>query len=432
MLNVLDVMRETIAVAEKVIKVPDMEIRIKIFNSFKEFLLLSRIFGSAILSFDRKKFRFTVPRYARFYGIFLLLAFVAITTYVFSVTVPRNQSKMSPKARLVDLFNVFLAYVACLVSNVRSISVSEDKVESFFRSFIRVDNILLVRNSDEYRKTKKLIITQMLLLIICIIAIYVYNLWQMWEILGFIFFCPALYSYFVNIIIVLQFSNITYILQRRFKLLNISLERVLDFESDNRIINHSNSVSICLKLRALRDLRRAHFTLCSMCSVVNRVYGIQNLVGIASSFASLVGFTYMAVLGILYTKQLWEGKDRHTVVTMYTLWTIVQIFKITCVTFCADKCQAEGNHTLEIVNKLTMGLELNTAEEEKGEAVSVLLRQLKLFQQQLMNGPISFTAAGFFNIEKSLLHSVTGAVTTYLVILVQLGGSSESDNNDSK
>ncbi|XP_021930798.1 putative gustatory receptor 28b [Zootermopsis nevadensis] len=49
------------------------------------------------------------------------------------------------------------------------------------------------------------------------------------------------------------------------------------------------------------------------------------------------------------------------------------------------------------------------------------LLQLQMFSQQLVHTreQIDFTACGLFPLDMTLLHSVVGAVTTYIIILMQ-------------
>ncbi|XP_039282307.1 putative gustatory receptor 28b isoform X2 [Nilaparvata lugens] len=46
-------------------------------------------------------------------------------------------------------------------------------------------------------------------------------------------------------------------------------------------------------------------------------------------------------------------------------------------------------------------------------------KELMIFSQQILHQKITFTAAGFFVIDFTLINNVIGAVTTYLVILIQ-------------
>ncbi|XP_018376827.1 PREDICTED: putative gustatory receptor 28b [Trachymyrmex cornetzi] len=56
--------------------------------------------------------------------------------------------------------------------------------------------------------------------------------------------------------------------------------------------------------------------------------------------------------------------------------------------------------------------------------------ELKEFSLQLLHRKIQFTANGYFTLDNTFLHSLTGTLVTYLVILVQFQmGSSRSSIN---
>ncbi|KAJ9599140.1 hypothetical protein L9F63_010408, partial [Diploptera punctata] len=50
---------------------------------------------------------------------------------------------------------------------------------------------------------------------------------------------------------------------------------------------------------------------------------------------------------------------------------------------------------------------------------SSTMGELQLFSLQLLHRKVQFTACGFFPLDFTLLYSIIGAVTTYLVILIQ-------------
>ncbi|XP_021942396.1 uncharacterized protein LOC110841299 [Zootermopsis nevadensis] len=67
-----------------------------------------------------------------------------------------------------------------------------------------------------------------------------------------------------------------------------------------------------------------------------------------------------------------------------------------------------GNRTADLVHKV-----MNVAQDVD------VKKELELFSLQLVHRKVEFTACGFFPINFSLLYSIVGAVTTYLVILIQ-------------
>ncbi|XP_018046054.1 PREDICTED: uncharacterized protein LOC108685670 [Atta colombica] len=49
------------------------------------------------------------------------------------------------------------------------------------------------------------------------------------------------------------------------------------------------------------------------------------------------------------------------------------------------------------------------------------MASIRDFTLQLIQNPLTFTACGFFNLDHTFIHGVIGSVTTYLVILIQVG-----------
>lgn len=46
-------------------------------------------------------------------------------------------------------------------------------------------------------------------------------------------------------------------------------------------------------------------------------------------------------------------------------------------------------------------------------------RELEIFSLQLLHRPLEFSACGLFSLDRNLITSIAGVITTYLVILVQ-------------
>ncbi|KAL2746788.1 putative gustatory receptor 28b [Vespula maculifrons] len=47
--------------------------------------------------------------------------------------------------------------------------------------------------------------------------------------------------------------------------------------------------------------------------------------------------------------------------------------------------------------------------------------EIRDFTLQLIQNPLTFTTCGFFYLDHTLIRNVIGSVTTYLVILIQVG-----------
>jgi gustatory receptor len=91
------------------------------------------------------------------------------------------------------------------------------------------------------------------------------------------------------------------------------------------------------------------------------------------------------------------------------LWGLTQFFLLFCVTGCCNAASGEANRSAVLLQKLLLTeLHPDTAEE------------VQLFLQQVSNRKVRFTAWDFFTINYTALGSVVGAITTLLVILVQI------------
>ncbi|XP_021920102.1 putative gustatory receptor 28a isoform X3 [Zootermopsis nevadensis] len=101
-----------------------------------------------------------------------------------------------------------------------------------------------------------------------------------------------------------------------------------------------------------------------------------------------------------YSDDVWEW-----VMTGMLGWYVLKLGGI--VWACASTAR-EANRTAVLVHKLLSKTRDPGVKEE-----------LQLFSLQLLHRKVQFTACGFFPLDFTLLYSIIGAVTTYLVILIQ-------------
>jgi gustatory receptor len=90
-------------------------------------------------------------------------------------------------------------------------------------------------------------------------------------------------------------------------------------------------------------------------------------------------------------------------------WALTQFFLLFCVTGSCNAASGEANRSAVLLQKLLLTeLHPDTAEE------------VQLFLQQVSNRKVRFRAWDFFTINYTALGSIVGAITTLLVILVQI------------
>ena len=258
----------------------------------------------------------------------------------------------------------------------------------------------------------------------------------------------------IKIVTIMQFVNLVSLLRQKFKILNSYLapaekttqrrngnnlwemllqtprfrnednwkDDALQIEAFCQVINrrhHSNitmhdSTNISIqnswlhkeKLRC-RALRIIWDVLCDVSSSVNSMYGLQILLCIASAFIeitmnlsySIIKIPLNAVTNVLFYHH----------VLCPIIWALMQFLLLFWITATCSAACGEANRSVTLLQKLLLLPELHPA----------TAAEMQLFLHQVKDRKPNFTAWDVFTINYGLLGSVVGAITTYLVILVQ-------------
>jgi gustatory receptor len=92
-----------------------------------------------------------------------------------------------------------------------------------------------------------------------------------------------------------------------------------------------------------------------------------------------------------------------------TAWLFLTSFKLISVIAPCQSATTEAENTSVLVQKLLLVRHFNQD----------TVTELRLFSQQLLQRKMKFTAFGFLNLDYSLLFTILGGVTTYLVVAIQ-------------
>ncbi|XP_049813757.1 putative gustatory receptor 28b [Schistocerca nitens] len=177
--------------------------------------------------------------------------------------------------------------------------------------------------------------------------------------------------------------------------------------------NTSNNTDMLLtqdRCTLIRKLRKVYCLLDQSVKTVNSAYGVQNLTQISSCLACIVVETYGIAVNLHGLSNALNGDQRILNVVHISLWTGLMVWRIVGISYSCEMVIQEARRTQRLVTKLQM-LSLS--------ASSGVQEELQLFGEQLAGSPLHYSAAGFFTLDLSLLKSIVGAVTTYLVILIQ-------------
>ncbi|KAF7284724.1 hypothetical protein GWI33_021733 [Rhynchophorus ferrugineus] len=150
-----------------------------------------------------------------------------------------------------------------------------------------------------------------------------------------------------------------------------------------------------------------------------KVYGkIKDSVEIINSSASngvllliLSCLLHLVVTPYFLLLEIFKGKFSFFG-TLQVLWVLGHIGRLLILVEPCQNCLDEYKITSSLISEMAL---LEFDKETK--------KLLKHFASQFFYAEISFHACGFFAINRNLLTSVCGAVTTYLVILFQFNGN---------
>ncbi|CAL1676302.1 unnamed protein product [Lasius platythorax] len=154
----------------------------------------------------------------------------------------------------------------------------------------------------------------------------------------------------------------------------------------------------------MRAVKQVHLELTKASRNTNEAYGIQILCSMTTSFVFITSLLYYAYL-IFWNPNLTKEVFRQEMIPIVG-WIL----------FYASKAANTGDIICELY-------EPSTSKEFRAE--------IRDFTLQLIQNPLTFTACGFFNLNHTFIHGVIGSVTTYLVILIQVGDIGGSTKNSS-
>ncbi|XP_049307301.1 putative gustatory receptor 28b isoform X4 [Bactrocera dorsalis] len=162
----------------------------------------------------------------------------------------------------------------------------------------------------------------------------------------------------------------------------------------------------------IQESMEIHHMICDAASTANKYFTYQLLTIISIAFLLIVFDAYY-VLEILLGKSAHEGKFKTAeFVTFFSCQMILYVIAIVSIVEGSNRAIQKSEKTSGIVHSL-----LNKAKNAE------LKEKLQQFSLQLLHLKIHFTAAGLFNIDRTLYFTISGALTTYLIILLQFSNS---------
>jgi hypothetical protein len=145
-------------------------------------------------------------------------------------------------------------------------------------------------------------------------------------------------------------------------------------------------------------------------SSVNSMYGLQILLSMTMSFMSVTTCLFFGIAFTVTAQKDVSSEGKHlSALVLSLIWATVGIFRTCMITSSCNAVGSEADRTAVLLQKLLLEPSLHPD----------IVKEIQLYLQQVRIRPIRFTASDFFAIDHSTLCSFTGAVVTYLIILLQ-------------
>ncbi|NP_001164387.2 gustatory receptor 5 isoform X1 [Nasonia vitripennis] len=220
---------------------------------------------------------------------------------------------------------------------------------------------------------------------------------------------PTAFRVFGNFSILVQMTNtILFVfliinVGQRFKGLNFCILKLVNHEYTKLGMPISNKTPA----EYMQMAAQVHARLCEIGKAINSVFYITLIV---TTIGAFIFSTTMIFYIFTLAKYGFQNVGFSPVFLFFAL-LFIQIFTVLKIVLSCNWTSRQAAITSKILHSLSLS-DMCVDDDSLSEMV-------RTFSMQILHHNFSFTAAGFFQIDSTLIQSFAGAVTTYLVILIQ-------------
>ncbi|XP_063913685.1 uncharacterized protein LOC135130261 [Zophobas morio] len=355
----------------------------------------------------------------RFYSTLLLFLLLAIWCL-------RTRTENIRRMDTVQLFDLIINSVApfCIILSIIRWNAQKRKIQRLFE-ILTVINREVHRYKFKTRYKLKMKLACMQLLILSFIGCeVVVSLWTS----GFHFFIkyiPAYFNVYTVVLVILQYDFIITILQQDCVALNDKLS-----ELSVQLITYQKVTSNTLRPILIQNIDIKFFSrnykrIQDAVGLINEIFGVQILL----TFAIIMVFICRTLNIILNFLLNFAHDNRSRIpLTVTNLWgsTVFVCFGFIISATCSSAVYAM-KQTSFIVWKVLVSLRsVNSGDKHK---TSIFEEDLILFAAISTNGMATFSAAGFYNVDFSVLFSMLSFISAFVILSMQLFSSVVTDRN---
>ncbi|KYN28758.1 hypothetical protein ALC57_01721 [Trachymyrmex cornetzi] len=230
------------------------------------------------------------------------------------------------------------------------------------------------------------------------------------------------YSITVNFINIYEFCMFVRCLQIKFKLINQFLCENLINLSTNKIKlgifelkDYAKIMDVEQRKHIFSSMIQVHLELCKVSKIVCTILGVQVAWEIGSIITYLSGaFYYLLARYVMHQHEI-IGVVEQTTLTLSL--SLLHIFRAVFMSLICKNAADEGNKTIEIIHAI-YGCDADTDMQE----------EIQQFGIQILQSPVTFSVFGL-TLDHRVLTMILKSVTIYVVIMVQVSITLESDDS---
>ncbi|XP_017776026.1 PREDICTED: uncharacterized protein LOC108562262 [Nicrophorus vespilloides] len=345
---------------------------------------------------------------------FLLLSYV-FTTYGKFVYMKES---MTVTGFLIDIGSDLTLIMANLISIVGINLMNGSTVCIFLTNMKKIDCEFQYLPSDCKHSNMRFVM-EMILIHIYMIIFIAYNVYTWVSSLGwdtYIYFCLRDFQNYYIIVLAILMRNYAYAIKYRMEVLNGILTRREWTQSDKICIaDYSGCVSANLKTKphwTLKKIIKQFTNLTNLIDMYNTIFGWQ----FVSLYVVIVINLLLPInLALIYgsgDKDINGFKYGSELVALCIMWASLPIITAIAIFSACNHATEKIRHTSVIAYNLI---------QELGEAPNDMnyKQELQELAELATNKCPSFSAAGFYTVNYSVLFGLVGSITSYLIVLIQ-------------
>ncbi|XP_044258468.1 putative gustatory receptor 28b isoform X1 [Tribolium madens] len=331
----------------------------------------------------------------------LIVVFCCMSNAIYGI-VHRNVQFKSLLLTLSDTIEICTAFTNASIS-ILFLIVIRKKLSTFLQQLSRCDEEFRKFHKENYKKTKQMniiigfILGLILVLIICTYVWFDTTLY-MTEI-NFVMIGDAMaycFPFIIGLLVTAQFSLMTLLLKQQFVWIN---EKLIETKTGVNSALIDDEV-----IRTLENLRRKHDILSSLGSHLNKIYSVPMLLATSHHFIVII---VTCLLHLQDSKPLKQDHSRLLYNLYDCLVIVLHSVETGAMVMICSKTRNEAKNSANILHQFP-------------KTFTDIDSFIQLFSMQLLDEEVEFWACGVFIINETLLFSMVGAITSYLIIVFQM------------